>query len=72
MNARLNRTPPRELISVPPHSNKQLICDQWPECMCRGDCPDDTVRSPVASGILALLMIAVAMIVAGLLYVGLR
>ncbi|OBQ72363.1 hypothetical protein [Mesorhizobium loti] len=62
-----------ERIAIPPHGAVRIVCHNWPTCGCGGDCtqlvPEE---SPRARRILIGLMIAVAVIGAGLLYAGLR
>ncbi|RWB85956.1 MAG: hypothetical protein EOQ52_20630 [Mesorhizobium sp.] len=38
MSARLNRASAREIITVPPHGEPQLVCPLWPECECQANC----------------------------------
>ncbi|TIN82674.1 hypothetical protein [Mesorhizobium sp.] len=38
MNERLNRASAREIITVPPHGEPQLVCPLWPDCDCQSDC----------------------------------
>ncbi|RWO90881.1 hypothetical protein [Mesorhizobium sp.] len=64
-------TPRLERITVPPFSEEIVICESWPHCDCVGDCPD-AIRSPVVRRILIGMMAAVALIGAGLIYVGVR
>lgn len=72
MNPRLNLTPHREIITIPPHGKAVLRCQNFPECQCGDDCTAlAPTESPAARRILFALMIAVGAIGAGLLYVGL-
>lgn len=67
------RRPAKDYIVVPPHGKAQIVCLRWPECMCGDDCIDSKpARSKLADFILIGLMVATALIGAGLLYVGLR
>lgn len=82
MNARLSQIPRRFVpvaapklsqMSVPPHGKVQRICARWPDCQCGDDCIDViSARSPVVRVILVAMLIAVALIGAGLFYAGLR
>lgn len=49
-----------------------IRCGNFPECMCGEDCVDRRTESPAARRILIGLMIAIAALGVGLLYVGLR
>ncbi|MER8560133.1 hypothetical protein [Mesorhizobium sp. M0578] len=62
----------RETITIPPNGQKVVICDLWPDCGCLASCTDSGDTSPVARWVLAGLMVAVALIIVGLFYVGLR
>lgn len=33
-------TRPLEEVAVPPGTETHLVCDDWPECQCDGDCSD--------------------------------
>ncbi|RWO29616.1 MAG: hypothetical protein EOS10_22505 [Mesorhizobium sp.] len=81
MNARLSQIPRRFIpvappklsrVSVPPHGGVHLICARWPDCQCGDDCIDILpARSPAVRRILAAMLVAVALIIAGLVYAGL-
>lgn len=59
-------------VSVPPHGRQQLICARWPDCQCGDDCIDILpARSPAVRRILAVMLVAVALIIAGLVHAGL-
>ncbi|ODA94966.1 hypothetical protein BFX40_20245 [Mesorhizobium sp. SEMIA 3007] len=74
MTARLDQVPRSlEQMTVPPGGRTQLICKRWPDCLCGDDCIDlAPAESPMARRILNGLMLAVAAIGAGLVYVGLH
>jgi predicted nucleic acid-binding Zn ribbon protein len=57
----------------PPPGAVRIVCHNWPTCGCSDDCTQRIPEeSPRARRILIGLMIAVAVIGAGLLYAGLR
>lgn len=60
-----------EPLTVPPDGKVQVVCENYPECMCGDDCIDRT-ESPRARLILKGLMLAVAVLGIVLIYVGLR
>lgn len=61
-----------ERITIPPGNQQQLVCDDWPECQCEGDC-DDATR-PLTEEQCVLLMVLAALCIAGLglLYLAVR
>ncbi|TPM41573.1 hypothetical protein [Mesorhizobium sp. B2-3-4] len=62
-----------ERIAIPPHGGVRIVCHNWPSCGCGDDCTQQSPEdSPFARRVLLALMIAVALIGAGLVYVGLR
>ncbi|RWF78259.1 MAG: hypothetical protein EOS26_05835 [Mesorhizobium sp.] len=60
-----------EPITIPPNGKQVVVCRRWPECMCGDGCLDLRIETEPARYILVGLMIAVALIGAGLLYAGL-
>ncbi|TPM92695.1 hypothetical protein [Mesorhizobium sp. B2-1-3A] len=51
----------------------RIVCHNWPTCGCGDDCTQQSPEdSPFARRILLALMIAVALIGAGLVYAGMR
>lgn len=71
MDTRLD--PHREIITVPPNGKPIVRCPNFPECMCGDDCIDAFPADPaIVRRVLFVLMLAVALIGAGLLYAGLR
>ncbi|TIO72202.1 hypothetical protein [Mesorhizobium sp.] len=66
MSERLNRASVREIITVPPHGEPQLVCPLWPECECRADCVAGGERRRalriVAGLAIAALLIGAALI----------
>ncbi|MDG4903165.1 hypothetical protein P9279_21895 [Mesorhizobium sp. WSM4962] len=71
MNERLNRASAREIITVPPHGEPQLVCPLWPDCDCRSDCTAGGERRR-ALWIARALGVTAVLIGAGLLFAGLR
>ncbi|RWC29814.1 MAG: hypothetical protein EOS70_23255 [Mesorhizobium sp.] len=61
-----------EPITIPPNGKQVVVCRRWPDCGCGDGCLDLRIESQLARYILVGLMIAVALVGAGLLYAGLR
>lgn len=48
-----------ERITIAPGNRSQLVCDNWPECQCDGDCDDAPRRgSRVRLVVLAIICLA--------------
>ncbi|TIM07571.1 hypothetical protein [Mesorhizobium sp.] len=52
--------------------NDRGVCHHFPGCLCGDECIDAGTESPSARRVQNILMLATALIGAGLLYVGLR
>ncbi|RWP31776.1 hypothetical protein [Mesorhizobium sp.] len=52
--------------------NDRCVCHHFPGCLCGNECIDTGAESPAALRLQIILMVAVALIGAGLFYVGLR
>ncbi|MBZ9719132.1 hypothetical protein LB519_14885 [Mesorhizobium sp. AD1-1] len=61
-----------EPIVIPPGHTIRIVCQNFPECMCGEDCTRADPESPTVRRILIGLLIAVGVIGAGLVLVGLR
>lgn len=61
-----------EPITIPPDGKPIMVCQAWPGCGCSDNCIDLRGEADISRWIAAGMMIAVAVIGAGLLYVGVR
>lgn len=64
---------PLEALSIPPGNRKALVCEDYPDCGCEGDCELPPLRSAGKPGfIIALMLFALAVMGTILLWLGLR
>ncbi|TPN79993.1 hypothetical protein [Mesorhizobium sp. B1-1-2] len=64
---------PMETIAVPSHGEPRMVCQNFPECGCGDDCTaGPPLESAAVQWILTGLVVAAAIIGAGLFYVGAR
>lgn len=61
-----------ERITIPPGNQSQLVCDNWPECECRGDCDDAPRRLTEEQRVLLVVLAVIGVSGLGLLYLVVR
>lgn len=60
-----------DALSVPPATGTHLVCEDWPECQCDGDCGDQAASEHSGWVRLALpLLIALVLVGAWLAIIG--
>lgn len=63
---------PLESLTIPPGKRKVLVCEDYPDCGCEGDCELPPLRTGGSERVLMLVLLALMIAGAGLIWLLLR